>query len=64
MAFVPGDDDEIIIRRVNDSGSVEVDTTNSLLANLLGYIAPNTIADQPTKNLYNSLAKPPGGLTC
>lgn len=54
-----GDDDDIIIHRVVHNTSTDsetpVTTTRALFANLLGYIAPNTIADQPTKALYNSL---------
>lgn len=55
-----GDDDDIIIHRVQHNTSTDsltpVTTTRALFDNLLGYIAPNTIADQPTKALYNSLS--------
>lgn len=59
MTDTPGDDDDIIIKRVNNADQTDtktpVETTKTLFSNLLGYIAPNTIADQPTKALYNAL---------
>lgn len=59
MTDTPGDDDDIIIHRVNNADNTDtetpVTTTVTLLSDLLGYIAPNTISSQPVRALYNSL---------
>lgn len=54
----PGDDDDIIIHRVQHNSSTDtmtpITTTRALFGNLLGFIAPATIPDQPTKALYTA----------
>ena len=55
----PGDDDDIIIHRVqNVDGGTDtedpVQTTRALFHSLLGYVNANAISSQPVRDLYNA----------
>ena len=54
----PGDDDDIIIHRVqNSDGTTDtetpVTTTRALFHSLLGYVNVNAISSQPVRDLFN-----------
>jgi hypothetical protein len=57
----PGDDDDIIIHRVQNADGVTdtetpVATTRALFHSLLGYVNVNGITNGAVRDLYNQLA--------